>query len=208
MLQILADNPLLLLFVITGVGFALGQITVRGVGLGVAAILFVGIAFATLLLAYFYLRLENPVWPPPGLTAPGLAGGALGAAIMLASGAAIAVALVRLRSGDQRGFVGGLVATLVLGAAAVVVAFRDVADMAISGNAHAYGSIVHTLTGFVLVIAVAALIMVTMTTVWARRGQYDRRRYAPVINIVRFYAAAVVVWLVGFGTVYLGPVLT
>lgn len=44
MLQILADNPLLLLFVVTGVGFALGQITVRGVGLGVAAILFVGIA--------------------------------------------------------------------------------------------------------------------------------------------------------------------
>lgn len=44
MRDILADNPLLLLFVVTGVGFVLGRISVRGVGLGVAAILFTGIA--------------------------------------------------------------------------------------------------------------------------------------------------------------------
>lgn len=44
MIDLLADNPLLLLFAVTGAGFLLGRVTIRGVGLGVAAILFAGIA--------------------------------------------------------------------------------------------------------------------------------------------------------------------
>ena len=186
---------------------AAGSVVVAAWGMGLA-ILFVAIAFATMLLAYFYLRLENPVWPPPGIAEPGLVGGAVAAVLMVAGGVAIGRALARLRDDDRRGFLGGLAATLVLTGAAAVVGFRDVASMGISGNAHAYGSVVHTLTGFVLVITAAAFIMVAMTTYWAWHGEYTRRRYAPVLNVVRFHVAAVVVWLVGFGTIYLGPYLT
>src|SRR5512133_1132243 len=48
MIQLLLDNPLLLLFLVAAIGYLLGQISVRGSSLGVAAVLFVGLAFGAL----------------------------------------------------------------------------------------------------------------------------------------------------------------
>jgi cytochrome c oxidase subunit I+III len=39
-------------------------------------------------------------------------------------------------------------------------------------------------------------------------GRYTARRHASVANIARFWAAMVVIWLAGFATLYLGPMLT
>jgi putative transport protein len=47
-LNLLAENPLLLLFVVIGLGYLIGNISVFGFKLGVAAVLFVGIAFGAL----------------------------------------------------------------------------------------------------------------------------------------------------------------
>lgn len=48
MLGLLRESPLLLLFVVAAVGYLLGRVKVRGFGLGVAAVLFVGLAFGAL----------------------------------------------------------------------------------------------------------------------------------------------------------------
>lgn len=48
MIQILEENPLLLLFLVAAVGYPLGRIRVGGASLGVAAVLFVGLAFGSL----------------------------------------------------------------------------------------------------------------------------------------------------------------
>jgi cytochrome c oxidase subunit I+III len=50
--------------------------------------------------------------------------------------------------------------------------------------------------------------MGTMTAFWAIQGLYSARRHAPVANITRAWTAAVVVWVIGFATLYLGPYLT
>jgi putative transport protein len=47
-LDILAQNPLVLLFTIIGLGFVVGNVRVFGFKLGVAAVLFVGIAFSAI----------------------------------------------------------------------------------------------------------------------------------------------------------------
>lgn len=44
MIRLLAENPLLLLFLVAAVGYPLGQIRIRGSSLGVASVLFVGLA--------------------------------------------------------------------------------------------------------------------------------------------------------------------
>lgn len=44
MVELLADNPVLLLFVTAAIGYAIGRLHVRGASLGVAAVLFVGLA--------------------------------------------------------------------------------------------------------------------------------------------------------------------
>ncbi|MGE5617658.1 MAG: aspartate:alanine exchanger family transporter [Sphingomonadaceae bacterium] len=48
MIQVLIDNPLLLLFVVAAIGYPLGQVKVYGVNLGVATVLFVGLAIGAL----------------------------------------------------------------------------------------------------------------------------------------------------------------
>ncbi|HWC10751.1 MAG TPA: cbb3-type cytochrome c oxidase subunit I [Acidimicrobiales bacterium] len=168
-------------------------------------ILFMGIAFSSLLLSYFYLRLENPVWPPPGIADPGLGWAIVASVLVGVSGRGVYAALRRVRAGDQAGFVGALVATLVVAGAGAAIQFRDVAQFEFGGTHHAYGSIFYTLSGFVFVVAAAGLIMLAMSVYWAIRGQYDRRRHATVANVARFWAAAAVVWIVGFGTLYVGP---
>lgn len=48
MLDLLADSPLLLLFVVAALGYPLGRIKIAGFSLGVAAVLFVGLAIGAL----------------------------------------------------------------------------------------------------------------------------------------------------------------
>lgn len=48
MIQLLIDNPLLLLFVVAAIGYPLGRIKFRGGSLGVAAVLFAGLAIGSL----------------------------------------------------------------------------------------------------------------------------------------------------------------
>ena len=45
-LAFLADQPVLLVFLLIGLGMALGGIKTRGISLGAAAVLFLGIAFS------------------------------------------------------------------------------------------------------------------------------------------------------------------
>jgi putative transport protein len=48
MIQLLADNPLLVLVMVAAIGYAVGQIRIGGAGLGIAAVLFVGLFFGAL----------------------------------------------------------------------------------------------------------------------------------------------------------------
>jgi putative transport protein len=48
MLNLLIEEPLLLLFLVTSIGYAIGRIKIKGSSLGVAAVLFVGLFFGAL----------------------------------------------------------------------------------------------------------------------------------------------------------------
>ncbi|MEO0468893.1 MAG: hypothetical protein AAF206_04670, partial [Bacteroidota bacterium] len=48
MIAILIENPLLLLFIVAAIGYGVGSITIRRSKMGVAAVLFVGLAFGAL----------------------------------------------------------------------------------------------------------------------------------------------------------------
>ena len=48
MIDLLAENPLLLLFVVAAIGYPLGHVKVGGFSLGIAAVLFVGLGAGAL----------------------------------------------------------------------------------------------------------------------------------------------------------------
>ena len=52
MIDLLLQNSLLLLFVVAALGYFIGRIKIRGFSLGVSAVLFVGLFFGALHLAY------------------------------------------------------------------------------------------------------------------------------------------------------------
>jgi cytochrome c oxidase subunit I+III len=123
-------------------------------------------------------------------------------------GVAVRAALRRVRAADQRGFIAALGAALALAGGGAVVQLLDMARLGFGWTTHAYGSIFFLLAGFVAMVAAAALIVVALTLWWAIGGQYTVRRHANVANVARFWAAMVVIWVVGFATLYLGPRLT
>ncbi|MBW3618714.1 MAG: cytochrome c oxidase subunit I [Actinobacteria bacterium] len=172
-----------------------------GTGLG---ILFVSIAFSTLLLAYFYLRLENPAWPPEGATVPALGPMVAATALMVATGIALTVGQRRLADGGERSFVGTLVATIVLAVAAAGVQLWEISRAGFGWKEHAYGSIFFTINGFLVTTLGAALLMIVMTLYWTLQGTFSARRHAPVTNVVRFWLAMVTMWAVGSATITLG----
>ncbi len=184
-----------------------GSVVIATWGMGVM-ILFVGIALAALLISYFYLRLENPEWPPAGISRPGLLLPAVAGALLVASAVAIRAAKARIGAGDRRGLLVGLAATLGLGIAGAGVQLVELVRAGVRGTEHAYHSIVATVSGFLGVLALAAVVMVAAVLLWAWRGLYDHRRFAPVANVARMWTAMVVMWLVGFGTLVAGPHLT
>ena len=186
---------------------AAGSVIVATWAVGLA-MLFVAVAFSALVLSYFYLRLENPVWPPAGVAEPDFTWATVAAALVVASVAAVRLALRRVREADQGGFVGALVLGLVLLGAGVAVQLLDIGELDFGWTEHAYGSIFYTLTGFVAVVAFGTMVMGAMATFWALRGLYTVRRHAAVANIARFWTGTAVVWVVGFAVLHLGPHLT
>lgn len=48
LIEILVENPLLLLFVVASIGYLIGNVKIKGISLGVAAILFTGLVFGAL----------------------------------------------------------------------------------------------------------------------------------------------------------------
>ena len=184
-----------------------GSLVVARWGLGMA-VLAISIAFACFLLTYFYLRLENPVWPPPGLAVPPLPLAIAAATLVAASALPMRWALARIRSGDTGGLNWGLAAAFTLGAIGAGIQIFDLGRLNYSWTANGYSSIFYTLSGFVIAVALAALIMGALTLFWSTRGYFDARRHTFVLNVTTYWTAASLIWVVGFATLYLGARLT
>ena len=176
-------------------------------GMGLA-ILFTSIAFGSFVLSYFYLRLENPVWPPAGVPLPSIQV-ALWSVVAVGAGVAAVLAGRRaIRLDDRPGLIRWLTVAALLAVIGAGIVVADLVEATFEAADHAYGSIVHTMTGFGVVVLGAAVIMVIATAVHAARGEYGEWRTSPVDNVVRFWIAAGVIWALGIGIVHVAPHLT
>jgi cytochrome c oxidase subunit I+III len=184
-----------------------GSVVIARWGMGLA-ILFVLIAFSAFLVSYFYLRIDNDTWPPPGVDAPGLLPGFLAAGLVAASGVAVAVAVAWIRTGNAVAYGGAVTTGIVLACAGMVVQLRALLDLDIGWTEHAYASIMFTLAGFCMLAMLGAVVMGGLTLYWAARGYYTARRHTVPVNVAAFWLVMAVVWVVGYGVIYLTPRLT
>ncbi|HEU5084964.1 MAG TPA: cytochrome c oxidase subunit I [Acidimicrobiales bacterium] len=186
---------------------AYGSLVVPRWGMGLA-ILFASIFFGSLLLGYFYLRLENPVWPPEGVVEPSLLVAGISTLLVVAGAGSVYGGLRAIREDDTGGLLRGLLAGTAAAAVGGAILVVDLLGLDFGSTDHSYGAIFHTLASASLVVVLFACIMACSTAVYAAKGHYHAYRLSPVDNVSRFWIAAAVLWVLSIGTLYLSPYLT
>ncbi len=171
-------------------------------------VLIMGIALTTFLFSYFYIRLENPVWPPEGVLLPELLLTVIAAFLMLASGGVMRWAVRAIEHGNQRHLRLGLAFTFLLGGLALGIQIFDFTRLGFGVEFHAYGSLFYILGGFAFVVLVGGLVMNALVQLWSWRGEYTPRNHVGIENTGLYWYAAIMIWLLTFVTLYGAPYLT
>jgi cytochrome c oxidase subunit I+III len=168
-------------------------------------ILLVAIGLGNLLFSYFYIRLENPVWPPDNIPLPGLVIPGVATVLMLAGALAMRWAHGRINRDDRRGLRIGLAAAFVLGALATGLVAYDLWQLDYDHTFNAYSSIFFTLGWFLLLMVGAGLGQNLFTQAWAWRGRYSGREHVAVEVGALYWYASALLWLIAAATMYLAP---
>src|SRR5690606_4057649 len=116
---------------------------------------------------YFYLRLENPDWPPEGFPMPQLLMPALAALLVTGGGLAMFRAKKRIEQGDQLGLRVRLIVATLLTTVGVSIQIIDFERLPFDSLSHAYGSVFYVLGWFAIIVTAAGLVMAIMTIYWA-----------------------------------------
>lgn len=158
-----------------------------------------GVATATLIFCYFYLRLFSPVWPQEGATMPEF--GRAGATLAFLLGAALAGTLA-----FRRGTTPTLWACFGAGVVALVLLILEMRGLPFSAQATAYGSLFHTLIAVLIAYVFCATAFTGVVGFQQAREAAEGMPLPLQLNAMlwRFTAGAGVVF---FLTLYLSPYL-
>jgi cytochrome c oxidase subunit I+III len=173
----------------------------------ILTLLVFGIGLANLLFAYFYIRLENRVWPPQGFENPDFILPVIAVLLWLVSLIPAVSALRSVHHDNKSGLRNGLLlaflpAAVAAGLMVYILARKDytVAD-------HAYASIFIIIEGFLVLLMLGGLGMNLFVQFFARRGKYSPEDNIGVANTTLFFqvssAFAVVIVAVLYGIPYL-----
>ena len=173
-------------------------------GMGMS-LLVAAVAFSTLLLTYFYLRIENPSWPPEGVADPALGPAAIAAVAVCVSALSVRRAHRGISSGSTATLRNGLVGAGVLTVVAGALLIYDLTTLDFRAQDHAYGSIFYLLAGFLLALALIGLVILSVVLGGVVKGHFSPRRHAAVTNTGRYWSAFTAMWLIGSATLYLVP---
>lgn len=184
-----------------------GSVTIGRWGMGLALML-LGIALASFLFTYFYIRLENPIWPPDNIPSPDLLLPGIATALVVLAGAVMWWAVKSVQNGHLNRMRLGLLFVFLLGAGALGVMIAEYAQLPFDWRLNAYASVFWSLGGYIMLLLFVALGMNLFVQVWAWQGHYTELDHAAVLNSALFIYGVVVYWLITFGILYLSPFLT
>lgn len=165
--------------------------------------------FATLLLAYWYLRFQSaPAWPPDGIARPELTLPLIMSAILWSSSLPVHLADRAIRAGRVGALRVGLLAGWILGATfitlQIAVEYPRVLEE-FTPRTNAYGSLFFTLTGLHGTHVIVGLLISSWVQVRAARGAFDSHRHVSVQNFAMYWHFVDVVWLFVLLTIYVSP---
>jgi cytochrome c oxidase subunit 3 len=165
------------------------------------------VLFSSFIFAYLYLRNSGQGWPPPGVTRPAIALGAVNSAILFGSGATMHYALENFKHGKFIRYTQWMICTILLGAMFLggqaieyTTLFRDHVTWAGSGI---FGASFFTLTGMHGFHVLCGIIYLVVLLLQSVHGVYDKNRYFGLTAGTLYWHFVDVIWIVLFSIFYL-----
>jgi cytochrome c oxidase subunit I+III len=171
------------------------------------ALLADGTLFISLLFAYYFLWTVSPQWPPAGYRdiSLGLPIAAFAALLLGALAASLAnVSNRAARSGVTQMLYG---AAAVSGVLFIVLQVMTLLGSAVPAKAHAYGALLHTISGFQIVHVGIAVVMAVFALLRVRHGYLHPARPGEGKVVSLFWQYTMLQWLLGFATIHVFPLL-
>lgn len=160
--------------------------------------------FACLLFAYYYLgSMAETAWPIGG--PPKLDLALPNTIVLLISSGTMWWAERGIRAGSQARLRIGLLITLLLGIAFLIVQGIEYSHKQFAPQSNAYGSLFFTITGFHGAHVFIGLLMNLVIQVRAWLGHFTERRHLAVSNVAAYWHFVDAVWLAVFFTLYITP---
>lgn len=162
--------------------------------------------FASLVSAFFVLRLGAPVWPPPLQPRLPVVVTGLNTLVLLASSVAMVAALRAIGRDDARALVERLAVAASLGCLFLAVQGYEwvrLISYGLTVTSGAYGATFYTLIGIHAAHVVGALVWLTVTLVFAARGRFADGRTTRLRACATYWHFVVGLWPILYVSVYL-----
>ncbi len=166
------------------------------------------VLFSSFIFAYLYLRNSGQGWPPPGVTRPAIALGAVNAAILFGSGATMHYALENFKHGKFMRYAAFMISTIILG-----VLFLSgqgfeyytlyVHDHVSWSGSGIFGASFFTLTGMHGFHVFCGIWYLTILLLQSVHGVYDKNKYFGLTAGTLYWHFVDVIWVVLFSIFYL-----
>ena len=184
-----------------------GSRTVARNGMILTLLVF-GIALASLLFSYFYIRLENPIWPPAGIQNPEWLLPVIGLALWSLSLIPSTIATRAIHDDRQPALLSNLLVSLLLAAVGSGLLLYVLLSKEYTVSDHAYASLFILIEGFLVLLMIGGLGINLFVQYFARRGLYSSERYIAVENAALYFAVTAVFGWIVLAVLYGIPYLT
>ena len=159
--------------------------------------------FLGVFFAYFYLRSQAEVWPPPGVGSPTITLAVLNTVISLASSAALAYGARSIARDDKRGLTRGVAAAAILGMLFMAVQTVEFSQLNGAAQTSDYGAVFTGLLFFHVARVFLGVSLMLIVLLRAFLGQFSARRRLMVQATALYWYFITAVWLVVFAVLYL-----
>jgi cytochrome c oxidase subunit 3 len=158
--------------------------------------------FGSLFFTYYYLRINNAVWPPAGVHLDYTLA-IVNTAILLSSSVVVWLAGKLALKGNISGMAAALFSTAVMGIGFLGVTVWEWTHETFRPWTSAYGSIFYTMTGFHALHVLGGVLLMLALFVRSRRGKYSAQNHTAVEVAALYWHYVDIVWILVFTTLFL-----
>jgi cytochrome c oxidase subunit I+III len=184
-----------------------GSRTVARNGMMLSLLVF-GIGLASLLFSYFYIRLDNAVWPPPGFQNPEWLLPVVAFTFWLLSLIPSTLTIRAIHDDRQPVLRNHLLFSFLLAAIGTGILTYVLLTKEYTVSDHAYASLFILIEGFLVLLMLGGLGINLFVQYFARRGEYSSRRFIAVENAGLYFTVTAVFGAIILAVLYGVPYLT